>query len=89
MSAIRRSFLFVVIVVSFIVTARPMAAQTLIDTIVTGHRPVAIVVNQATNRIYVVNQQDYTVSVIDGATDAVIATVPAYNRLRIRSRPGH
>ena len=77
MSAIRRSFPFVVILVALVVTSRPIAAQTLIDTIMTGHRPVAIAVNQATNRIYVVNQQDYTVSVIDGATDAVVATVPS------------
>jgi len=54
----------------------------------TGRFPVAIAVNQATNRIYIVNQQDYTVSVIDGSNDSVIATVPSgYESFSIAVNP--
>lgn len=41
-----------------------------------GAGPISIAVNSRTGRAYVVNADDGTVSVIDGDTDAVIATVP-------------
>jgi YVTN family beta-propeller protein len=41
-----------------------------------GKGPVSIAVNTATGRAYVTNVTDGTVSVLDGATDAVLATVP-------------
>ena len=42
--------------------------------IATGTHPDAIAVNNATNRIYVVNSGAGNVSVIDGATDQVTGT---------------
>jgi YVTN family beta-propeller protein len=40
-----------------------------------GKEPVALAINQATNRIYVANSGSGSVNVIDGETDAVIATI--------------
>ncbi len=40
-----------------------------------GKDPVALAINEATNRIYVANNGSASVSVIDGGSDAVIATV--------------
>ena len=40
-----------------------------------GARPVAIAVNEATNRVYVANAGGETVSVIDGESNAVTANV--------------
>jgi YVTN family beta-propeller protein len=44
-----------------------------------GAGPVSIAAGASNGRAYVVNGDDGTVSVIDGKTDAVIATVPAAN----------
>jgi len=41
----------------------------------TGASPVALTINQVTNRIYVANSDSGTVSVLDGATDAVLTTL--------------
>src|SRR6266487_1738619 len=41
-----------------------------------GNLPTSVAANQNTNRIYVSNLTDNTVSVIDGASDTVIATIP-------------
>jgi YVTN family beta-propeller protein len=46
-----------------------------LGTLGVGARPLGVAVNPETNRIYVANSGDDTVSVIDGATDTVIATV--------------
>ena len=52
-------------------------AARIIATIPVGTSPIAVAVNPATNRIYVLNGVNpATVSVIDGATNSVIATVP-------------
>ena len=40
-----------------------------------GRTPAAIAVNEATGRVYVGNRSDGTLSVIDGATDKVVATI--------------
>ena len=40
-----------------------------------GKDPVALAINEATNRIYVANNGDGSISVIDGAKDVVAATV--------------
>ena len=50
-----------------------------IGTIPTGLDPVGLGVNPFTNRIYVANSSDNTTTVIDGATNTVIATVPVGN----------
>jgi YVTN family beta-propeller protein len=46
------------------------------SSIAVGKQPNAIAIDAAANRIYVVNAGSGNVSVIDGATDRVIATVP-------------
>ena len=55
----------------------PMPASV-IATIPVGKSPSLVDVNPATNRIYVLNSNDQppTVSVIDGGTNSVLATVP-------------
>jgi YVTN family beta-propeller protein len=45
-----------------------------------GHEPDALAIDEATDRIYAVNAGGGSVSVIDGATNAVIATVPTDKR---------
>ena len=51
-------------------------AQTLLPTIPTGTTASRIAVNPVTNRLYVTNYDSNTVSVIDGATNAVVTNVP-------------
>jgi len=46
----------------------PTAAQTLVTTVTAGAYPVAIAVNPTTNKIYVVNQNSNSITVIDGTT---------------------
>ena len=54
-------------------------AETVIDTInlgwPSGVNPGAVSVNENTNRIYVANA-NHTVSVVDGATDTLVTTIP-------------
>jgi YVTN family beta-propeller protein len=47
-----------------------------ISTIHTGKDPVAVAVDAASNRVYVVNHGSGTVSVLDGSSNAVLATIP-------------
>jgi YVTN family beta-propeller protein len=47
-----------------------------IATIPVGTNPNGVGVNPLTNRIFVTNQDDNTISVINGVTNTVIATVP-------------
>ncbi|MGC2111587.1 MAG: hypothetical protein WA655_18870 [Candidatus Korobacteraceae bacterium] len=64
------------IVLIFILTACLSAiGQTLVATIPVGVIPVAAAVNSSTNKIYVVNQNSNSVTVIDGASNATV-TVP-------------
>ena len=41
-----------------------------------GNGPIGAAVNTATNRVYVTNQNDNTLTVIDGATNTIVNTVP-------------
>ena len=50
-------------------------AQTLSQTIATGEQPMAIAVNETTNRAYIVNHNSKSVTVIDGKTRNAVATV--------------
>jgi len=50
-------------------------SQRVIATIPVGHYPTYIATDRKTNRTYVSNQSDDTVSVIDGATNSVLTTV--------------
>jgi YVTN family beta-propeller protein len=83
MRAVRPS-VFIALVFAVAQACIPLIAQTLIDTIPVGNAPVSVAANPRTNKVYVVNQCgsgpacDYsngTVSVIDGATDLVTATI--------------
>ena len=40
-----------------------------------GNGPVALAINEQTNRIYTLNQDDSSVTVIDGTSDTVVATI--------------
>ena len=55
--------------------AMPAAAQTVGSSIVVGINPQRIAVNPITNRVYVSNADSDTVSVINGATGAVITNI--------------
>jgi YVTN family beta-propeller protein len=48
----------------------PAHGQLMTTTVSTGHIPKAVAVNPVTNKIYVANQSDTSVTVIDGATNA-------------------
>jgi YVTN family beta-propeller protein len=57
-----------------VATSLPAAAETVVATVGVGRSPFALGVNPSTNRIYVANENESTVSVIDGSTNAVVAT---------------
>jgi YVTN family beta-propeller protein len=51
-------------------------SNTVVNTITVGDRPGFVAVNPNTNFIYVSTSTENTVTVIDGATNIIIATVP-------------
>ncbi|HKD83890.1 MAG TPA: YncE family protein [Terriglobales bacterium] len=55
-------------IVLLIIVSLPASSQTLISTIPVGTYPVAIAVNQVTNKIYIANQNSNNVTIINGAT---------------------
>ncbi len=59
-------------------TSLPAAALTLENNVTVGREPIAVAVDQATNRIYVANITSGTVSVING-TDNSVTTVTVGN----------
>lgn len=65
---------YVAIPDSDLVVAVDPVAKTFVR-IPVGSNPVTVTVNPVTNRVYVVNQGSFNVSVIDGATQSVITTV--------------
>jgi YVTN family beta-propeller protein len=50
-------------------------AQTVSRNLAAGQQPMAIAVNETTNKAYIVNHNSASVTVIDGKTRAVVATV--------------
>lgn len=63
---------------ALVVGASPAAATTYtyaVTPVTVGNAPLLVAANPLTHRIYVANATDNTVSVIDGATDVVAATV--------------
>ncbi len=56
-------------VILSILLAATTAAQTITATVNVGSHPIVAAVNPITNKIYVANQDDGTVTVIDGATN--------------------
>ena len=53
-----------------------LAAANVVSSIGVGLDPLGVAVNPTTNRVYVANGNSNTVSVIDGATNTLVATVP-------------
>jgi YVTN family beta-propeller protein len=67
-------------------TPRAAAATPKVTaTIPVGGAPVGVATNPRTNKIYVSNNADSTVSVISGRTNAVVATIP-FGQLQVRVR---
>lgn len=60
--------------ISFALTI-PVNATAVVATIHVGGRPSGVAVNPVTNRIYVVNELDNNLYVIEGATNTVIAVI--------------
>jgi YVTN family beta-propeller protein len=56
-------------------TARRPTVDTTVHTVVVGHRPFAVGIDEQAGRVFVSNSQDDTVSVLDAATGAVLRTV--------------
>jgi len=69
----RRFSGLVALLVVFCLT--PAFCQRVIANIAVGDQPIYLAADQRTNRVYVSNQGDDTVSVIDGATNTVLRTV--------------
>ncbi|HRY60428.1 MAG TPA: IPT/TIG domain-containing protein [Patescibacteria group bacterium] len=68
--------LFIALFFSLLFLCIPsVKADSLISNIAAGTKPVAIAVNQTTNKIYVANQTSGNVSVINGATNAWIKNI--------------
>ena len=63
--------------------------EAVVATIPVGAKPVGVAVNTTTNRVYVANRfsNPATVSVIDGATNVVIATIPVTVGSQLFSEP--
>ncbi|MGB8771197.1 MAG: YncE family protein, partial [Candidatus Korobacteraceae bacterium] len=68
MQSVRRTLLLLV-AFSFAAMSLCAVAQRVIDTVSVGPDPMALAVNSATNKIYVTTATDYTINIIDGATD--------------------
>jgi YVTN family beta-propeller protein len=64
----RRALYGLILIVSFAVLVLPALAQRVIATVPVGYEPIAAVVNPVTNKVYVMNYGDSTVTVIDGVT---------------------
>ena len=73
----------VFLVLIFVGISFPAVAQTVIATVPVGQYPFNLAVNQATNKIYVVNRDSNNVTVIDGLTNST-STVPVGRRLDLR-----
>jgi YVTN family beta-propeller protein len=65
-------------ILALLCCAAPSIAQSVMTNVTVAGTPAGVAVNPGNNRIYVglVNQSDYSVSVIDGATNSVIDNVP-------------
>src|SRR5664279_2722842 len=70
-----RSFQFVLLLFSLVVALPSAVAQVTVATVPAGNSPFGVAVNSITNKTYVANQDDNTVTVIDGATNNT-TTVP-------------
>lgn len=75
----RPPWLRALLVATFCLCAAGAGAQTKVATIGAGTEPLAVAVNPVTNKIYVANNSSNSVTVIDGATNTVVAAVPVGN----------
>jgi len=72
-------FILVALVMLNVSNALPaLAAPGIVATIPVGRNPITVAVNTTTNRIYVANRYSGTLSVINGSTNAVEATIQGY-----------
>src|SRR5947209_488108 len=73
--------------VAWLLLATTASAQKIVATIpTTGFSPSALAINTVTNKIYILNQSGGTVDVLDGSTNAIVATVrvsPSISRLAV------
>lgn len=86
--------------VGAVLPTRPTAAETVVAVVEVGRGPIGVAANPVTNRVYVANNADNTVSVLDGANNAVVATIadiplpvnvavdPATNRVYVTAANG-
>ena len=92
----RRSQLCIA-VTAFVLATLPLAAQTLITTVPVGNQASYLAPNTATNKIYVNNFADNTVTVINGVTNATslisvgqhdefLAINPVTNKIYVNNR---
>ena len=49
--------------------------NTIIDTVLVGDRPLGMAVDRVHNKVYVSNESDHNVMVIDGVTNSVVKTI--------------
>src|SRR5439155_1062236 len=75
-SRLRRIALWMLLVLAAILACNPLPAlaDSIIATVPVGAFPKAVAVNATTNRLYVANYADSTVSVIDGSTNTVLGS---------------
>ena len=69
------TLVFVLIILSSFGILQNSFADTVTTTIQVGNLPLGVAVNPNTNMIYVSNEKDNTVSVIDGSTNSVVNTI--------------
>ena len=70
-----RRLSFSLVSVLAVSSVMPAYCQRVISTIAVGNQPIYVAVDRETNRVYVSNQGDDTVSVIDGDSNTVLKTV--------------
>jgi YVTN family beta-propeller protein len=67
----------------WLIVVHTARGQSVVGTVGVGQTPVAIAVNTVTNKIYVVNQTDNDVTVIDGATSATLTVSVGANPVAV------
>src|ERR1035441_3027928 len=98
MPSVRRAVYVLILIVSFALLSLPVFAQQVIATVPVGAKPIDVVVNSVTNKIYVVNGwcndagcSPGTVTVIDGASDNTttvdVGVSPLFRCMGNASRP--
>ena len=79
-----RRFQLCVLATILLAMVRPVFSQTVIGTVPVGNTPTYVAANSATNKMYVTNYGDSTVTVIDGATNATsTVTVGAHDEFLV------